>query len=453
MIGDDSMKIALLSPTGAMHRYDGSFGKALHYAPLTLTTLAALVPPGLEAEVVIYDESVEAIPLDIDADIIGITAITGTSVRAYRYADYFRSKGIFTVLGGVHPSMLPNEASEHADAVFVGVADDTWPEFLLDFATKMPLKKIYHQNDDLTLAGRPFPRRDLLKRGGYSTINTVEAIRGCTLPCTFCAYPAAFGRKLYKRPVKELLREIEQLDGKIVLFPDVNLLADRQYAIELFTGMIPLKKWWFGLVTSSIGEDKEVIDIFRRSGCKGVLIGFESLSQGAQSYIKKGINHVDNYELLMKRLHSAGIAVNGCFAFGGDDDYLDVFDRTVEMIIKLKIDLPRFSVLTPFPGTQLYKELLEQDRIFEHNYAMYDVEHVVFQPKNMTAEQLEEGLERAWRMTYEYSSIFKRLAYWKSLVPISLPTNTAYRHYADKFALFTRDVMTDNSYIPELKGD
>jgi radical SAM superfamily enzyme YgiQ (UPF0313 family) len=347
--------------------------------------------------------------------------------------------------------MLPAEASAHADAVFVGIADDTWPEFLRGFAAKRSLKKIYHQNDNVSLAGRPFPRRELLKKSGYSTINTVEAIRGCTLPCTFCAYPAAFGSKLYKRPVKDVLQEIEQLKGKMVLFPDVNLLADRQYALELFKGMIPLKKWWFGLVTSSIGEDKELIHVFQKSGCKGVLIGFESLSQGAQSYIKKGINHVGNYELLMKRLHNAGIAVNGCFAFGGDDDYLDVFDRTVEMIIKLKIDLPRFSVLTPFPGTQLYRELLAQDRIFELDYAMYDVEHVVFGPKNMTAEQLHAGLERAWRVTYEYSSILKRLAYWKSLFPIAIPTNIAYRNYADKFALFTKEVMTDNSYIPEKK--
>lgn len=443
------MKIALLSPAGAMHRYNGSFGKALHYAPLTMTTLAALVPPELEAEVVIYDETVEAIPLDIDADLLGITAITGTSVRAYRYADYFRSRGIFTVLGGVHPSMLPEEAGEHADAVFVGVADDTWPQFLRDFAAKRPVQKFYRQNAEVSLAGRPFPRRELLKPKGYSTINTVEAVRGCTLPCTFCAYPAAFGSKLHTRPVQDVLREIETLPGKIVLFPDVNLLADRQYAIKLFTGMIPLKKWWFGLVTSSIGGDKEVIDIFRRSGCKGVLIGFESLSQGAQSFIKKGVNQVDNYDVLMKRLHDAGIAVNGCFAFGGDDDYLDVFERTVAMIIKLKIDLPRFSVLTPFPGTRLYKELLAQDRIFEHDYAMYDVEHVVFRPRNMTAEQLEEGLERAWRLTYQYSSIMKRLAYWKSILPIAIPANTAYRHYADKFALFTKEVMTDNSYIPQ----
>lgn len=442
------MKIVLLSPAGAMHRFDGSFGKALHYAPLTLTTLAALIPEELEAEVCIYDETIEKIPLDIEADLIAITTITGTSMRAYRYADYFRSRGITVVLGGVHPTLMPEEAAEHADSVIVGLGDHSWPQLLRDYKAG-GVQKFYRQEQEITLAGRPIPRRDLLKKDRYITMNSVEAVRGCSLPCTFCAYPAAFGRTVLKRPVKEVIAEIEMLPGRVVLFPDVNLIADREYAISLFTAMIPLKRWWFGLVTSSIGIDDDLIRLFYRSGCKGLLIGFESVSQGAQQYINKGVNKVEDYEVLVKKLHNVGIAINGCFAFGGDEENKDVFKRTVEAVIRLKIDLPRYSVLTPFPGTQMYREMESAGRIFERNWAMYDVEHVVFQPKNMTPDELIEGLEWAWRETYSYSAIAQRLTYFKSFLPASVPTNLGYRHYADKFSLFTKDVMTDNSDIPD----
>lgn len=441
------MKIALLAPAGAMHRYNGNFGRSLHYAPLTLTTLAALIPPELNAEVVIYDETAGTISLDLKADIIGITAITGTSQRAYRYADYFRSKGITVVLGGVHPTLLPNEAAEHADSVVIGLADKTWPQLLRDFV-RGSIKKFYYQDEEITLEGRPDPRRDLLNKDRYITLNSVEAVRGCTLPCTFCAYPAAFGRKLYKRPIREVIAEIERLPGKTVLFPDVNIMADRTYAKELFTAMIPLKKWWFGLVTSSIGKDDEMIRLLQKSGCKGLLIGLESFYQDSQQFIKKGVNKVSDYEELMKKMHDAGISINGTIAFGGDNEDKSVFERTVEMIIKLKIDLPRYSILTPFPGTALYKEMELQNRIIERDWAMYDVEHCVIKPAKMTKEELEEGIEWAWRATYTYPAIIKRIASLKTIWPIAAIANYGYRHYADKFKQFTREVMTDNSDIP-----
>ncbi|MDR2862011.1 MAG: hypothetical protein LBV07_05640, partial [Syntrophobacterales bacterium] len=184
------MKIAFCSPAGAMHRHNGSFGRGLHYAPLTMTTLAALVPPELEAELVIYDETVEPIPLDLKADIVLITAITGTSPRAYKYADYFRSRGITVFLGGVQPTLDPAEAQKHCNSLFTGIADHTFPKALKDHRDGK-LQHIYQQSHEkLSLAGRPIPRRDLLKKKAYITINSVEVIRGCPLPCTFCAYPA-----------------------------------------------------------------------------------------------------------------------------------------------------------------------------------------------------------------------------------------------------------------------
>lgn len=443
------LKIALLAPAGAMHRYSGSFGKSLHYAPLTLTTLAALIPEDVEAEVVIYDETAGKIPLDIDAELIGITCITGTSPRCYAYADYFRKKGKTVFLGGVHPSLMPEEAAQHGDVIFTGFSEQTFPQFIHDYI-KGDYRKIYRQNDDFTIEGRPTPRRELLNSKRYITTKTVEAIRGCCHTCTFCAYPAAFGRTVYKRPVKEIVAEIEALNTRHVLFPDVNLITDRSYAIELFTALIPLKVMWLGLVTSSIGIDEELITVFRKSGCKGLLIGFESITQESQQYIHKGVNRVDSYVELMKKLHDNGILVQGCFAFGGDEEDESVFDRTVEMIIKAKIDLPRYSILTPFPGTQYYVQLEREGRIFEHNWAMYDVEHCVFVPKRMTVEQLMEGTDRAWRATYSTSNILKRLAPFSHSPWLSLPLNMGYKGYADKWHQFTREVMCDNSDIPVL---
>jgi radical SAM superfamily enzyme YgiQ (UPF0313 family) len=445
------MKLAFLAPAGAMHRIHGSFGRALHYAPLTLTTLAALVPDELDVELSIFDETAEKIPLDIDAELICITAITGTAARSYCFADYYRSLGKKVAIGGVHASMLPEEAAEHADVVITGFAEQTFPQMLFDYK-KGCLKSRYKQNDDFSIDNRVIPRRDLLKKNRYITMNSVEAIRGCSLPCTFCAYPAAFGKTVYTRPVKEVISEIEALNSREILFPDVNLIANRQHALELFAALAPLKKSWFGLSTSAVGFDDELISAFNKSGCKGLLIGFESVSQSSQKFIHKGVNKVVEYGELMKKLHNAGILVQGCFAFGGDDEDKTVFERTVDMVIKTKIDLPRYSILTPFPNTLFYNQLENQNRIIERNWAMYDVEHCVFIPNKMKKEELEEGIEWAWRQTYTYKSIFKRLAPFRHIPVVALTLNIfGYKNYANKFKKFTREVMIDNSDIPEIR--
>lgn len=441
------MKIALLAPAGAMHRYNGSFGRSLHYAPLTLTTLAALVPPELNAEVVVHDETADTIPLDLDADLICMTAITGTSSRVYAYADYFRALGRTVVLGGVHPTMLPDEAAQHADSVITGFAEQTFPQMVRDYAAGQ-LKPRYTQPADFTIAGRPTPLRGMLNKHRYITMNSVEVVRGCALGCTFCAYPTAFGSKVHRRPVKEIIAEIEALPGRHVLFPDVNLLAGRKFTEEFFTSMIPLKKKWFGLVTSAIGHDDAIIDLFRRSGCVGLLIGFESINAESQKFFRKRVNKVGGYPELMRKLHDAGIVVQGCFAFGGDDEDTSVFERTVEMVQETKIDLPRYSILTPFPNTPFYAQLQEQGRIIEHDWAMYDVEHCVFTPAKMTKDELEQGLEWAWRETYKLGSIAERLSPFNRQPVVSMLTNLGYRGYANKLHKFTRDVMCDNSDIP-----
>jgi len=444
------MKICLISPAGAMHRYNGMFHKGLHYAPITLALLAALVPEELNAQIEVYDETAEAIPLDTDADVIAITCITGTACRCYRFADYFRSLGKTVLLGGVHPSLLPEEAAEHADSVLIGLGEKTFPQALQDWKNGC-LKPQYFGGGCYDISKRPLPRKDLLKKKKYVTLNTVEAVRGCNHTCTFCAYPAAFGKRVITRPVEDVIAEIKSFKGKEVIFPDVNLIADVAYAKELFTAMIPLKKWWFGLTTTAIGHNPELLDVFQKSGCKGLLIGFESVNQETQKNIRKGQNHVNEYKELMDLLHRRGIMVMGCFAFGSDEDGPDVFRRTVDLCIEAKIDLPRFSVITPFPGTEFYRELESEGRILEKNWAMYDVEHCVYQPKQMTKEELEAGIAWAWKEVYSVKNILKRLDLTKirTLKSVYALVNIGYRKYAKEFEIFSAEIMADNSDIPD----
>ncbi|MDR2156869.1 MAG: B12-binding domain-containing radical SAM protein [Clostridiales Family XIII bacterium] len=445
------MKIALLSPAGAMHRYDGLFSKNLHYAPLTLTLLAALVPAELNAHVSIYDETAGRIPLDLDADVVGITCITGTGARAYKFADYFRKRGATVVLGGPHPSLVPREAKEHADSVVIGLADRTWPRLLRD--CRDGCLQAYYADDTPSAANRPIPRRELLNKRKYITLNTVEAIRGCHRNCSFCAYPRAFGSCVTARPVEDVIAEIKRLRGKPVIFPDVNLLSDIPYAKALFNAMIPLKKWWFGLTTSDVALDDDLVRLFKKSGCKGLLIGFESVNEGSQKEMRKGFNEPPKYKDLMDKLHRNGIMVMGCFAFGSDEDGPDVFDRTVKLADEVKIDLPRYAIFTPFPQTEYYRRLEEENRIAERDWALYDVEHCVFVPKNMTKEQLEDGIRKAWKGSYSIRSMIRRFDLRKPRILlfafIYVLANIGYRRYAKKFDIFDAAIMTDNSDIPD----
>ncbi len=439
------MKIAITSPAGAMHRYSGSFKKAIHYAPLTMTTLAGLLSRYGEDDVKIYDETIEIIPSDLDADIVFMTAITGTAPRVYTYAEKYRSEGKKVILGGVHPTLLPKEAKQYADSVITGFAEGAIGELVQDLRNDN-LKPFYHGKLNDNESFGPVMRK-LIQKGKYITSSSLEASRGCSNECTFCAVNALYSKNVYKKPIREIIKEIEEIDTKTLLFVDVNLIAHRDFAMELFKALIPLKKWWFGLTTADVVNDEELFNTMVKSGCKGLLIGFESVAAPSLGAMNKYRNENVDYSEMMKKMHDAGIMINGTFCFGTDEDDPDIFDRTVEMVEKLKIDLPRYSVLTPFPKTALYRQLDAENRIFDRHWAMYDVEHVVFKPKNMTVKELNDGLIRAWRDTYSLSHIKNRILRPHLGFPLSIMTNLAYRHYADKLEEFTREKMIDVSDI------
>ncbi len=445
------MKIALLMPQGRIHRKGGIFGKWLRYAPLTLTTLAALVPKELDAAITLIDEGVEDVDVDnVDADIVGITCITGTSHRAYEISGRLRERGITTVLGGVHPTLVPDEAQQHADVVVTGFAEYTWPQLLRDFAAG-DLKPRYSQGPGFVFANMPEPRRDLLKQEQYITINTVQATRGCNQKCDFCVVPKAWPGFL-TRPVREVVEEIERLQGNRFLFLDLSPIEDPEYIKKLYRELIPLKKIWGGLATMRIARDDEMLGLASKSGCRGLLLGIESvMPETVRLMGKAGVNTVSRYYEDIKKLHDAGIAINGCFVFGHDGDDKSVFERTVEFVDRAGIDLPRFAVATPFPNTALYHKLKHQDRLLHEHWPLYDTQHVVFQPRDMTPDELIQGHLWAWKEAYRLPMIARRLLRSGAArsflgVQYGVPTNLTYRFFSrflPEFALTTCEEPPD----------
>jgi len=435
-------KVLLISPKGPLYRYRGGiFKRSLRYAPLTLTTLAALIPPELNYSVELIDEGVQEVDLDLEADLIGMTIITGSAPRAYELAEHFRARGIPVVLGGPHVTLMPPEAQVHADAVVIGYAEGTWPQLLRDFENgHMGVR--YDQGPDLKLDNLPFPRRDLLPRLAYSTQHVFEATRACIHRCDFCVVPIAWGTVPYQKPVEDVIADIRQMRSKRLIFIDLNLIADRDYAIKLMTALIPLKISWFGLSTILLAFDDELLQLVTRSGCRGLLVGFESLSSKNLYGALKGFNHPDKYAQALEQFHKQGISINGTFVFGMDEDRPDVFEETARFAIDHKIDLPRYAILTPFPNTLLYQRLKKEGRILTEDWSLYDGQHVVFQPRQMSPEELLAGTEYAWRYTYSLRGIARRIGLEFRNPLVSIAANFGYRFYAHNLKThYTCDVQ------------
>ena len=438
-------------PHGKIHRKGGIFGRWLRYAPLTLTTLAALIPADLNAEITLIDEGVETLdPASIEADLVGITCLTGISRHAYEISAQLRARGITTVLGGIHPTLMPDEAQQHADAIVVGYAEYTWPQLLRDF-TAGKLRPRYVQSEDFVFMNMPEPRRDLLKQNSYITMNTVQATRGCLKQCDFCVVPRAWPGFL-TRPVREVIEEIERLPGKKFLFLDLSPIEDPGYIKQLYRELIPLKKTWGGLATMEIARDDEMLALAAKSGCRGLLLGIESVTAETIKSMGKGrLNNPQNYYAEIKKLHDAGIAINGCFVFGHDGDDSDVFQRTVEFIDRAAIDLPRFALATPFPNTALHRKLKREGRLLHEDWSYYDTQHVVFRPARMSPDELLAGHLWAWKEAYRLPMVARRLlrsGASRSAVVLqhTIPTNLTYRFFSQflpEFALTTCEAEPD----------
>lgn len=311
------MKIALVSPKGPLYRSRGGiFKKSLRYQPLTLTTLAALVPADLHASIALHDEGIAPLPDTLDADLIGMTVITGTAKRAYELAARWRAQGKTVVLGGPHVTLLPDEAAQHADAICTGYAEDSWPQLLRDYAQGR-LQARYAQAPDFSLQrDMPFARRELFDARHFLTQAVFEATRSCSHNCEFCVAPTAWGRKHLQKPVGWVIEDIRRVGQKKILFVDLNLIANREYARELFTALIPLNVQWFGLSTVLLAHDTELLELAARSGCKGLLLGLETINPASMGDARKQFNRSVDFKELIDTLHRHGISVQGCFVSG-----------------------------------------------------------------------------------------------------------------------------------------
>lgn len=421
------MKLLLIMPDAHMHTLRiGPFVRSMREMPLSICTLAALTPdlPGLEIKLV--DGSVDRIPLDYAADLVAISVITGCATSAYAIADHYRSRKIPVVLGGVHVTILPGEAIAHADAIVIGRAEKAWPLLIEDFRAGR-MQRIYEEDviDDLLLNVPP-PRRDLHRRSGYMVPNSMQATRGCKKVCDFCTVPAVWP-KFLKRPVADVIRDIRETRGKYLAFNDVSIAEDPEYAKELFTAMIPLGKKWGGLATVDIIHDPELLSLMKASGCRYLLFGFESDSRTTLRNIRKGFNVQVNYDEVISTMHGLGISVQGCFVFGFDHDTKEVFQRTVDRVNELKIDIPRYSLYTPYPGTELFRRLQSEGRILSYNWDDYDTMHVVIKPALMTPEELYDGFKRAYKETFRISSAIKRMRGVSTNSVVNFVGNLTYR--------------------------
>ena len=435
----------ILLPDGRIHRLTLPFLRiSFREAPLTATLLAALTPPELGFDIRICDASVSDVPMDGTFDLVAISIITGTAIEGYRLADHFRAKGATVVIGGVHATLLPEEASAHADSLMTGFAEGTWPEMCRDFCNGA-LKPRYDGGSP-DLVGIPWPRRDLQKRFGYMMPQTVFATRGCRNTCDFCAVVGAkFG--WHTRPVEEVAAEIASLPGKRFAFNDVSLCEDREYALALCRAIKPLRKKWGGLMTLKAASDESMLDALADAGCCYMLLGFESASGRSLTGIRKAFNAPDEYKRIISNMHARGMMIQGCFIFGLDDDTADVFDATADMIDELEIDIPRYAVYTPFPGTDCYRRMAAENRLLPGvNWSWYDTQHVVIRPKQMTPEELDAGFIRAWQRTFSMKSILRRLSLRRSQFPVAFIGNLAYR-------LYRRRLMHDTRRFPVSKED
>ena len=427
------MKLLLILPDANMHKLRiFSHVRSFREAPLTLPTLAGLLHDHNDVELTCVDESVDVVPLDANVDLVGISVMTGTARRAYALADHFRQRKIPVVLGGVHVSIMPEEARQFADSIVIGMADETWPRLISDFKESKLQPEYREEPIEGDYAPHiPPPDFSVLRKSGYMVPHTIQATRGCIHKCDFCTVPVVCD-KFLRRPVADVIRDIKSVPARRFVINDVSPVDDPDYAKELFRAMAPLGKIWGGLATTKVNKDPELFDWLIKSGCQYLLIGFESIDDKTLKGIYKGFNKDDDYEKLMADLHSAGIIVQGCFVFGFDHDEPNVFERTVERVQELRVDIPRYSIYTPYPGTTLFKRLEQEGRILSYDWADYDTMHVVFRPKLMSPAQLYEGFRWAYKETFKIHRIIART--WRSGLnfPIAFVGNLTYRIFVKR---------------------
>jgi radical SAM superfamily enzyme YgiQ (UPF0313 family) len=379
--------------------------------PLSLGIIASLTPAG--HEVVLADDRIEKINYDSDADLVGITVDTYTARRAYQIADRFRSRGVPVVLGGIHVSLLPDEAMNHADSIVTGDVETVWEKMILDFTNKQP-QKIYKGEFRIPQNNRS-PKRSLFKGKGYLPVSIIQFTRGCPFVCSFCSSAAYFNHKQIFRDPESIVEEIRQDKLKILLFADDNITANPEKAKELFEALIPLKIRWAGQASIEMIKDSELLDLMKRSGCLGQLVGFDAMSKESLLWLNKKSNlreYID-YQEAVEVLRKYHFQTWASFILGNDYDNRESIKNTVEFAVKSKFTLAFFHLLSPYPKTGVYEQFKSEDRLLFGGKWWLDKEYeynkAAFVPNHMTAEELSEAVVWANKYFYSYNSMIFRL--------------------------------------------
>jgi len=427
------LKILIILPDAGIHKFTlGPWHMSFREAPLTATSLASLVPVELDTQISIIDESIQKIPWKRSFDLVAISCMTGTAQRGYEIADSYRKKNVPVIMGGIHATLMSDEARQHADSIVIGFAERSWPQLLKDFRNG-ELKPEY-RDTNVHFDHLPNPRRDLQKKYGYGVPNVIQATRGCKASCDFCSVPAA-GYGWHVRPVSEVIHEVASIRSGRIVFNDVSMGEDLDHFKELLNAMIPLKKRWGGLVSTKVFSDPEVPGLLRESGCVYLLIGFESLNNASLKSINKGFNKYQEYLNIIQMLRELNIILMGCFIFGFEEDDETVFEETVEFVQENRIDIPRYAIYTPYPMTQSFLRLKKEGRLLHENWEHYDTQHVVFKPKHMSPEALDKGFRWAYHKTFTISSSFHRTVKSGMNFFITFAGNLAYLKYIRRLEL------------------
>jgi radical SAM superfamily enzyme YgiQ (UPF0313 family) len=393
----------------------GKVARFFKVPPMALLNVAAVTPRDIELSLV--DEDFRDIDFDNATDLVGISVMTAAAPRSYEIASEFRRRGVPVVLGGPHPSLMIEEAGEYADSIVIGEAEGAWEKLLSDFRRggKAGLKPTYRNKSRPDLSAIPFPRRELLKSmGSYAFSNLLHVSRGCPYNCSFCSVTKLLGRRIRHRPVDNVVDQIramreDSLIGRVFIFLDDNIMANRSYARKLLKGLAELDIMWISQTSVNHTDDDELVELAAKSGCLALFVGLESISEDSLKEIGKSQNKIEFYTRAVRKLHKQGIFVEGAFIFGFDNDRKDVFEKTVAFAEKLRLDGVQYTILTPLPGTDLYKKIEKENRFLETDWSKYDCVHVVHRPVHMSPEEMEAGLCWAYKKTYSLWGILRRI--------------------------------------------
>jgi len=400
------MRIKMILP--ALTEAKSPFWRPIKYSlfpPLGLATLAAYCNE--EDDIILQDEHVEELDINDEPELVVIQVYITNAFRAYKLADHYRAKGAYVCLGGLHVTSLPDEAMQHADSIFLGPGEECWPRFLKDLKAGRAQKAYF--SAERTIETIPPIRRDLIKRHLYLVPNSIVVSRGCPHHCDFCYKDAFFegGKSFYTQRVDAALSEIDRLPGRHLYFLDDHLLGNQKFAIALFDGMRGMNRVFQGASTIDAILRGNLIEKAAEAGLRSVFIGFETLNNANLSQSNKKQNIGKDYKEAIRRLHSLGIMINGSFVFGLDDDDRSVFTETVEWAVKNALTTCTFHILTPYPGTRLFKWMEEKGRILHRNWDLYDTRHVVYKTAGLSAKDLQKGYDKAYQSFYSWSNILR----------------------------------------------